>query len=259
MPGGASKHELTQDVEKLKNKYGTDALMNIVGRNMEGEIRKGANEASDGLGQKMAGENEYPVRMYHPDPYDTVVDLKTKVANKLGAPVQTAEDLEWLRRKQDQMNAAQFKQFVASLYNTHDPAQKALLHKVYPELLDEQAKVLDERMQLMAQLAKIRLYGGPRNRDDLMLLWALNSGAVKLPEGNPWTPSGWDENKTANGGPDGSEVDAFQRGIFSPIKTWKSKKQKDNQVPFNMLGANMATGGKPEDAAWPAILKGAGL
>ena len=177
---------LAADIKKLEDKYGAETLYQILGRAGDGAVRAG----NDGLGQTQVDkDSSYPVRLYAPDPYDSAVDLKKAAdPNVFGQKMMTDRDVEWLARKRDQMTAAEFKQFVASMYNKNDPAQLALLHEVYPQLLEEQKQIVNERFDLIKRLTMMSLTGKPESQQDLELLFALNTGAIQLPKGDMWDP-----------------------------------------------------------------------
>ncbi len=239
-PGGEHPKELVDKLTELEQQYGVD-LVNLIGQQ---------NGAPDGLGQRMPGaKDDYPVRLYAPDKYDSAVAMKRQLitqaggnnATPFGQAVMTAEDMNWLAKKRDQMTAAQFKQFVSGMYNKNDPAQAALLHKVYPELLEEQKQILEDRIDLVKRLAMMKLYGQPRDKEDLRLLFALSSGAVTAPTGNLWDPSSW----TQVTGNTVDDTQVMKRGLFSVVKQYKTGVRNTNKMPFDQLSTvlNMQTGG----------------
>ena len=240
-PGGQSPKELVDKLTELEQQYGVE-LVNLIGQH---------SGQQDGLGQNMPDQRaDYPVRLYAPDKYDSAVQMKRQLiqaagpnnnATPFGQAVMTAEDMNWLAKKRDQMTAAQFKQFVSGMYNKNDPAQAALLHKVYPELLEEQKQILEDRIDLVKRLAMMKLYGQPRDKEDLRLLFALSSGAVQPPTGNLWDPSSW----SADGfgfGTSASDGSAIRRGLFSAVKQYKAGTSDMTKVPFDQLLAVMNTG-----------------
>lgn len=237
-PGGEHPKELVDKLTELEQQYGVD-LVNLIGQ------RSGA---ADGLGQPTPGaRDDYPVRLYAPDKYDSSVQMKQQLikaaggnanATPFGQAVMTAQDMDWLAKKRDQMTAAQFKQFVSGMYNKNDPAQAALLHKVYPELLEEQKQILEDRIDLIKRLAMMKLYGQPRDKEDLRLLFALSSGAVTPPTGNLWDPSTWSQYDANPGNADGNEI---KRGLFSATKRYQSGFQAKAKVPFDQLMSVIGT------------------
>jgi hypothetical protein len=99
--------ELQGELEALQHKYGKD-LFQI-------EMYSGP----DGLGQGQGGRaNQYPVQLTESDPYDNVMALKAAAPTEMGQKTLMAEDLAWLRRKEEQKTAANFEVWKANLYNS---------------------------------------------------------------------------------------------------------------------------------------------
>lgn len=248
--------KLPKDIKALRDKYGADTLYQILGRDGTGADRSSAvgvppvrAGGRDGLGQPgVLADQSYPVRLYAPDPYDSTVEIKKAAPdNVFGKKMMTDRDVEWLARKRDQMTAAEFKQFVASMYNKNDPAQLALLHEVYPQLLEEQKAIVNERFDLIKRLTMMSLTGKPESQEDLQLLFALNTGAIKLPTGSMWDPSTWSDGSIAQ-----TKQAALARGIFSPVRLSVAGKGDSSKMPFDALrwAQGTAGGGSTNAAAW---------
>lgn len=233
-PYKGSPKSLSDKIKELEDEYGKDTLYQILGRNADGSDGQG----DDGLGQRAVDQKtSFPVRLYQRDPYDTTVQLKQAAGSSLGVKTLTQQDLEWLRRKQDAVTAAEFKQFVASMYNLNDPAQVALMHKVYPQLREEQKEIVSQRLDLIKRLTMMAITQQPESQEDLQLLFALNTGAISLPEGNLWDPSTW------GGVRADKKDDAMKRGMFSPVKIQFAGKGDPDKMPFDALRwATGATG-----------------
>jgi len=250
-------NKLPKDIKALRDKYGAEVLYQILGRGADGSD-SGA-DAVDGLNQRnVETDTSFPVRLYQPDPYDTAVELKAVADTKLfGKKMMTDKDVEYLARKRDQLTAAEFKQFVASMYNRNDPAQQALLHAAYPELIEEQKQIINDRFELQKRLAMMALVGHPESKEDFALLFALNSGAIELPTGNIWDPNDWGGSVIAE-----DKETAITRGMFSPVKVSLAGKGDTTKSPFNMLSWALPGGddkgkGKQLDAGdWIRMLGG---
>ena len=218
--------KLPKDIKALRDKYGYEQLYQILGREADGSSRT----ENDGLRQRNVDTSRsFPVRLYQPDPYDSTVEMKVSAPNSLGQKMLTDKDLEYLARKRDQVTAAEFKQFVASMYNLNDPAQKALLNAAFPSLLQEQKQVISDRCELQKRLTTMALVGHPESQEDFALLFALNSGAVQLPTGDMWDPASWG-NAIAK-----DKATAFARGFFSPVKVSRAGEGNNSKSPFDML------------------------
>lgn len=246
-PGGTRAAQLEKELQRLRDEFGQELVQITAAANAPGAPTSG----QDGLNQPLqtSADDPYPVKLYEPDPYDTMVQMKTKllggqpgVATPFGQAMLTTDDLRWMRDKQAQATAAEFKQFVGGqLFNVNDPRQRDELNKVYPELLQEQEKIISDRADFIKRLALMRLHGGPQDKDDVRLLFALNSGAVRLPQGDLWRPSSW-ENVSA----DLSEAaNAVQRGFFSPQRYYARNSSNMGKMPFDALTSVMNTAGTP--------------
>jgi len=88
------------------------------------------------------------------DPYDEVAEAKMQAPEALGSKSLSGQDLQWLKRKQDVYQGANFKSFVSQLYDARDPGQAALLDKVYPALNAEREQIIDQRAELEKRLGK---------------------------------------------------------------------------------------------------------
>lgn len=233
--------KLPKDIKALRDKYGYAQLYQILGRQADG----GVGEGEDGLNQRNVDtSSSFPVRLYQPDPYDSTVEMKVAAPSSLGQKMLTDKDLEYLARKRDQVTAAEFKQFVASMYNLNDPAQKALLNSAFPSLLQEQKQIINDRFELQKRLTTMALVGHPESQEDFALLFALNSGAIKLPKGDMWDPDSWGKVIAED------KQTAMARGMFSPVKVSIAGRGDTTQSPFNMLRwATGGTRGRQQDAS----------
>lgn len=246
-PYKGSPKSLSDKIKELEDEYGEDTLYQILGKAGDGS----AGAGQDGLGQPTpASSTSFPVRLYQRDPYDTTVQLKQAAGKDLGEKVLTQQDLEWLRRKQDAVTAAEFKQFVASMYNLNDPAQVALMHKVYPQLREEQKEIVSQRLDLIKRLTMMAVTGQPESQEDLQLLFALNTGAISLPEGNLWDPSTWTNGEIAAG-----KFGAMKRGMFSPVKIQFAGTGDQSKMPFDALrwASGPGVGGSQRSLASGAV------
>ena len=247
--------KLPKDIKALRDKYGADTLYQILGRDGTGADRVGP----DGLGQRTVDRGtSYPVRLYAPDPYDSTLEIKKAADERVfGQKMMTDRDVEWMARKRDQMTAAEFKQFVASMYNQNDPAQLALLHEVYPQLLEEQKAIVNERFDLLKRLTMMAITRKPESQEDLQLLFALNTGAIKLPTGNMWDPSSWSDGSIAQ-----TKANAMKRGLFSPVRLSKAGAGDSSKMPFDALrwATNPGYGGSQQSAGgvggWGGYVQG---
>lgn len=203
-------------------------------------MRAGAKEGAVGTSkryhwqQDINGPNanvEFPIVPVGPDPYDDVANIKDQYAylgsaaggNKSNwvVPFEQA-DAQYLMRKRDQEEKAQFDMWVTQKFNLTDPAQNMMLQSIAPELFQRREEVIDTQQNLVSRYAKMRLRGA-KNIEDLYLEWLIETGRIDLPKGPIWDPKAWRKAQFNNAGGDPS-VDRqanrgrYYAGFFSPLK-----------------------------------------
>jgi len=239
-PSASKAQNFQKDLEKLKEKYGDD----YVRLGTKGDPRVlDANEAAVGSlptdESKMAGPDYFPVRLYPHDKDDNLMELKANVDEGLfGKKELTTKDLEYLQRKKEALNAAQYKQYVAQMFNSQNPAELQMLNQLAPEILQEKMEIIDTEAELDARLAKMRLRGFPRDAEDLKLAFAIKSGNVKLPDGTLWDPSSWRNKESA--------LATINRGLFSPMASAQDVKWDASKQSWDLVvggGTDTRTGG----------------
>lgn len=223
-PSKKDNRDLERRLEALESKFDQNYVRPA--DTADSGIHTGAGRDAEGRRR-----NDYPVRMYPRDPNDQLVQLKAAAPEQVfGRKILTDVDLQWMKQKLLDQQAAAQKQFVMSMYDSRDPAQRQMRDRVYPDLVREQEAIIDERLELERRLAKISLHG-PQGKEDIDLLYALSSGAVPFPKGVTWDPKSWFDDDSAAAG--------MKRGIFNPLRI-KLGRRDSASLPFDMLGS--ATG-----------------
>jgi len=123
---------------------------------------------------------------------------------------------------------------------------------VFPELQQEREAIIDQRADLEKRCAKIRLRG-PRDKDDIQLLFALASGAIEKPRGALWKPEDWFDA--------GNDRDKrLARGRFSYFNTYRAAEER-KLMPFDKLMAMKPTGSQSfaQDGADKGVIKFTGF
>jgi len=174
--------------------------------------------------ERQGAATMFPSRFVPHDRYDNVVQLKATVDdNVLGKKTLTTDDLEWLQRKKEALNAAQYKQYAGQVFDLTNPAEAKILRKIHPEYYDEKEEIIDQRKEMLKTLAKIRVRGFPENQEELELMFAIGSGNIEVPVGVLWDPLTWNKMQT-------NTTEAMNRGLFNPTKLFAgvtSSKQSD--------------------------------
>jgi hypothetical protein len=154
----------------------------------------------------------------------------------LGIAMFDESDKQYLANKEKQAEAIEYESFVSSLYNLDDPATAALVaEKILPDFFSKREAEIDKMAKLQAQLAKIRARGGyPMNNEEATLLFAIQKGYIKLPQGAIWDFKNW------------TATSDMQRGIFNPLRYMAGTKPWGTvDAAFSGLGGYTALPGLP--------------
>lgn len=178
----------------------------------------GAFGGADGV----AKSNRFPVKLTQRDPYDSLASIKKKLVNDKGAvpgmgqAVLTTEDLEHLERKRQALQYEDMYRFLDNYFDTKDPAIANWVAGMMPEYFDRREAVIDQQAELQKRVAKLRLRG-PQDRQDLITIYLMNSGALKLPKGPLHMPDQWHD------GGENAFKDGFKQGLFNPKRLFAGR------------------------------------
>lgn len=155
--------------------------------------------------------NEFPAQ-YFPDMHkeDRRMQLKAELAagRPLGDLNVMPEDIEYLMKKEEIKELANFDNWYSHLFNTDDINTRRLAIQLYPEYYEKRKAEIYRQADIQIKLALIKLFG-IQDLDDLKLLWAMQTGEVQL-RGVPLY--NLDQ-------PDDTDIeDTFKRGLFNPAK-----------------------------------------
>lgn len=87
------------------------------------------------------------------------------------------DDVEFLEQKRAEELQFRFDEWLARRIDLNDPANSRWVQEVVPDFFERREKFIDDKINLEAALAKIRLRGA-NNKKDLQLLFAINSGLI---------------------------------------------------------------------------------
>lgn len=88
------------------------------------------------------------------------------------------DDVEFLETKRkEEMNLA-FDQWLVRRVNLDQPENARWIQEIYPDFYDRRERFIDDKINVEAALAKIRLRG-VKDQNDLKLLFAVNTGLVQ--------------------------------------------------------------------------------
>lgn len=91
------------------------------------------------------------------------------------------DDVEYLEQKRAEELQFEFDQWLARRIDLDDPANSRWVQEMVPDFYERREKFIDDKINLEAALAKIRLRGA-NSKKDLQLLFAINSGLIKPSE-----------------------------------------------------------------------------
>lgn len=201
-------------------------------------LAMGANQATKGpsykytwsKGRKETGAStDFPIVATNANPYDDVANIKSEysssdMGNNWVVPF-TEQDAMYVKSKRDAMEKANFDDWVWRKFNLSDPAQNLMLQQIAPELYERRAELIDWNQNLASNYAKVRLRG-PKNINDLMFEWMIETGRVELPKSAVWDPLSWREAQfgTTSTNEDNSiNYNRYAYGLFSPLRFLDSK------------------------------------
>lgn len=174
---------------------------------------------------------QFPARYYEPDERDDYMTLKTQLASTSRPAPVTDEDVAAILRKRAANEVVKQEDWFQNSwsFNSSDPNKQRWAQSVFPEYFARREQVIDQQTLLQNQLAKIKLRG-PRSREDIDLLYAIDMGIVEP-----------DKNAIYN--ITGTTLSNPQRGIFNPRRLRIGDTPASVAGLANPLGAFPGPGG----------------
>lgn len=167
----------------------------------------GTGAAGDALGMEGA---TFPARYYQPQDRDDhlmIKDVLTRGRPERPAPI-TDEDVEYVRRKRDALESEKMETWFAKTWkaDSSNPTMQRWAQGIYPEFFSKREETINAAAELQKRAALLKLYG-PRSKEDIEMLYAIQSGYLQLPDQPIHKLTG-----------QGRE-DRFNRGMFNPRNT----------------------------------------
>lgn len=169
-----------------------------------------------------ASSNEFPIVPVPKDPYDDVANIKyvyaQQDAGKNWVVPFDQSDAQYMLRKRNAQEKAEFDAWIMQKFDITDPAQNLMLQNIAPELFQRREEVIDSQQALVSAYAKMRLRGA-KSLSDLELEWLIETGRVELPQGPIWNPKAWRQQQVPTGTTDEEwNKKRYEFGLFSPIQ-----------------------------------------
>lgn len=170
--------------------------------------------------------------------------LKTKMQfvdddgdSPFGQVMATDADFALVEQKRNLAEEARFDSWVGTNFHQGDVAKRKWLQETMPEFYESREAVIMQRAKFAARVALLKLRG-PQNEKDLILLWGLQTGRIKLQPG--WNVIGYT---------DGGDTDAlntrFMEGVFGPMRYRNAgQRQEDSENPTNPFRETDGGGGR---------------
>lgn len=226
-PSKSETSKVASSQRKLAQKYGPEATR-----------IKSAAEANP-----QTGAGAFPTRLFRNDPNDDYEAIKTNLvqtaasqngSTPFGMATLTDRDVAWLKGKRDAMQRADFEVWLTKMFDLRDPSHVQILERVYPEYFSRRLQKLEDDANLQLRLAKIRLHGGQAmDKDDLLLIYGIQSGQVRVPTQALWRP------ETAY------PIDSVNRGLFNPFVMYTPAKNPSNAAFMDLLKRSASADDKP--------------
>lgn len=87
----------------------------------------------------------------------------------------------WIQ-KSEESQLLDFDAFIETTYlGKNDLYNQKLIRELYPEYYERRLKLIDQHTAIQRELAHMKLYGGPRSKEDLRLLYLLSTGQISVP------------------------------------------------------------------------------
>lgn len=148
--------------------------------------RGNALDPSDGSNkprQQGAMDVQFPTdELTDHDPRDRLMAEKLALADKSGVTpfgrlIASDSDFDWLDRKRQKEDEANFQTWFAQNYDYMAPEQKAVARRLWPNFYEQRQKMLERNVKLQQKIAELKLHG-PQSKEDLMLQYAIESGYI---------------------------------------------------------------------------------
>jgi hypothetical protein len=221
-----------------------------------------ASEQGQTLGRSSAASGSeaatMPGRYFEGDEDDDLQQIKHQLASTSRPAPITDSDAERVMRKTAAVEVAKEEEWFQNqwMFNSSNPTMQRWAQGVFPEYFSRREQVLEEQAQLQLAVAKMKLRG-PRSREDLDLLYAIDSGVVDVSKNPIYALAGKPADLAAVRGLFNPRRNAILRApwrrnnLFNPLAGFPAAGSDtfSNQVPMgpnSREGANlMAFGGDP--------------
>lgn len=174
-------------------------------------------------------------------------------------------DFRWAQKKRETEALANFDAWAGSNFHSNDPALRKWHQEINPSYYEERERVMVERAKLALRIKLLKLRG-PKTEEDLVTIWGLQTGRIKLDD--DWDRIGPYEGKREQHD-HAKQVERFKNGLFSFRRylswTERGNNAGDETNPFMPQGPGLnsfqdddkkfAGNVVPDEGRYPAFLR----
>lgn len=133
-----------------------------------------------------AGAGQFQRKFLARDSYDDYMNTKMQMMDDqgrtpFGQAFYSDKDARWLQKKAAVAEAANFDAYFNKEFNKNDLASRQFAQKINPEFYNSREAEMKRRTEVVLKLKGIQLRG-PQSKEDLYMLWLIQSGRVVLPK-----------------------------------------------------------------------------
>lgn len=196
--------------EKLEAGFTTHAAPDKKGAVATGSFPRKGLEARDPRDELMAEKMQFIEGKQGMSPF--------------GLVTASDSDFRWAQKKRETEALANFDAWAGANFHSTDPALRKWHQEINPSYYEERERVMVERakMALRIKLLKLR---GPKTEEDLITIWGLQTGRIKLDD--DWDRIGPFE-ETGSAHDHSKQAERFRNGLFNFRRYLAGSERKAN-------------------------------
>jgi hypothetical protein len=211
--------------EKLEGGFTTHAAPDKKGAVATGSFPRKGLEARDARDELMAEKMQF-------------IDGKQGMS-PFGLVTASDADFRWAQKKRETEALANFDAWAGQNFHSNDPALRKWHQEINPSYYEERERLMVERAKLALRIKLLKLRG-PKTEEDLITIWGLQTGRIKLDK--DWDRVGAYEMTPAEHNKAGSQQ-RFANGLFNFRRYLTSAERRvgadDPSNPFKTENGDM--------------------
>lgn len=144
-------------------------------------------------GGRQADRGNFPAKYLSKQEREKALQLKEEYLLRKGAKLGVnnvnvnytpdAEDIKIWIKKDEELNLFNFEKWLELKMLSHPNLyNQKWVRTVYPEYYEKRLELIDQHLDIQKKIAMIKLYGGPRDKEDLMFIWAIENNEIMIPD-----------------------------------------------------------------------------